>query len=85
VSAVLSNNCHSEPASAGEESDPSADKKQIPRFARNDKGGNDRNDKGEGNDRNDKGVGSDWNDKGVGNDRNDKGVGNDRNDKRGGQ
>jgi predicted helicase len=39
VSAILSNNCHSEPASAGEESDPSADKKQIPRFARNDKGG----------------------------------------------
>jgi Type ISP C-terminal specificity domain len=39
VSAVLSNNCHSEPASAGEESDPSAGKKQIPRFARNDKGG----------------------------------------------
>jgi hypothetical protein len=31
------NNCHSEPASAGEESASSAAKKQIPRFARNDK------------------------------------------------
>jgi predicted helicase len=33
VSAILSDNCHSEPASGGEESAPSADKKQVPRFA----------------------------------------------------
>jgi predicted helicase len=47
VSATSSNNCHSEPASAGEESAvPSAGKKQIPRSARNDKGTV--NDKGEG-------------------------------------
>jgi predicted helicase len=39
VSATTLNNCHSEPASAGEESAvPSAGKKQIPRSARNDKG-----------------------------------------------
>jgi len=48
VSAIPSNNCHSEPASAGEESASSAAKKQIPRFARNDKEeGGARNDKGE--------------------------------------
>jgi predicted helicase len=42
VSAIPSNNCHSEPASAGEESAVlSAGKKQIPRFARNDKGEDD--------------------------------------------
>jgi len=50
VGAIPSNKCHSEPASAGEESAVlSAGKKQIPRFARNDKEeGNARNDKGEG-------------------------------------
>jgi predicted helicase len=39
VNTIPSSNCHSEPASAGEESAVlSAGKKQIPRFARNDKG-----------------------------------------------
>src|SRR5208282_600518 len=42
VNATSSNNCHSEPASAGEESAvPSAGKKQIPRSARNDKSNQD--------------------------------------------
>ena len=36
--AIASNDCHSEPASAGEESASSAGMKQIPRFARNDTG-----------------------------------------------
>ena len=36
--AIAFNDCHSEPASAGEESASSAGMKQIPRFARNDKG-----------------------------------------------
>ena len=39
ASAAAPNDCYSEPASAGEESAvPSAAKKQIPRFARSDKG-----------------------------------------------
>ena len=58
VGVIPSNDCHSEPASAGEESALSAAKEQIPRFARNDKGvGDDRNDKEVGDDRNDKGAG----------------------------
>jgi predicted helicase len=49
VSATTPESCHSEPASAGEESASSAAKKQIPRFARNDKEeGDARSDKGEG-------------------------------------
>jgi hypothetical protein len=39
VNTILSSNCHSESASVGQESAVlSASKKQIPRFARNDKG-----------------------------------------------
>jgi hypothetical protein len=56
VNAIAFDNCHSEPASAGEESASSAAKKQIPRFARNDKGeGDARNGNEESGARNDKG------------------------------